>query len=265
MAAPTAASSPTSARRTFDLPSMPICVQFTCNFRQQTQSVTLSPMSLVVATEITAIATAALAFFAIITTGFAYFAFRAQSTQVSILKCQEEQATEHRRRGQAARLYLTELASPAQAAIPDSVQMPGGRVARGPSVTVTAHNTSEQPVYDLGIHWVDWATTAQAGAADQLGTLGPGDNAESERELPGNVIIGRFHAVAYFRDAAGLRWTLTTDGQLKPVPPSLLAGASLIGTGAAASGEPSRDSATTRKIRRRIRRQGQSRSGRQAG
>ena len=195
-------------------------------------------MSLIAATQITAIATGLLALFAIITTGFAYFAFRAQSTQVSILKGQEERAAEERRRGQAARLYLTELTSPEQAAIPVSVQVPEGRVARGPSVTVTVHNTSEQPVYDLRIHWVDWATTVQAGADDQLGTLRPGDTAGSERELPGNATVGQFHAVAYFRDAAGLRWTLTTDGQLKPVPPGLRAGASLIATGAAASGAP---------------------------
>lgn len=176
--------------------------------------------------------------FAIITTLFAYFAFQAQSKQVGILKDQEERADEERRRGQAARLFLTEQLSPGQAAVPDSVQMPGGRAASGPSVAVTVHNTSEQPVYDLRIHWVDWTTTAQAGGDDQRGTLGPGDAAASKRELPGNVTVGQFHAVAYFRDAAGLRWTLTPDGQLKPVPPGLRAGASSIATGAAASGVP---------------------------
>jgi hypothetical protein len=83
-------------------------------------------MSLIAATQITAIATGLLAVFAIITTGFAYVAFQAQSEQVSILKDQEERAAEERRRGQAARVYLTEQTSPGQAAIPDSVQMPGG-------------------------------------------------------------------------------------------------------------------------------------------
>jgi hypothetical protein len=123
-------------------------------------------MSLIATTQITAIATALLALFAIITTGFAYFAFQAQSEQVSILKDQEERAIEERRRGQAARVYLTEKTSPRQAAIPSSVQMPGGRAARGQSAAVTVHNTSEQPVYDLRIHWVDWARKVQAGVED---------------------------------------------------------------------------------------------------
>ncbi len=195
-------------------------------------------VSLIAATQIMAIATGLLAVFAIITTGFAYFAFQAQSEQVSILKDQEKLADEERRRGQAARVYLTEQTFPGLPAIPESVQMPGGRAARGRSVAVTVHNTSEQPVYDLRIHWVDWATAVQAGGDDQRGTLGPGGTAESVRELPHNVTVGQFHAVAYFRDAAGLRWILTIDGQLKPVPPDLRAGASLIATGAAASGVP---------------------------
>jgi hypothetical protein len=49
------------------------------------------------------------------------------------------------------------------------------------------------------------------------------------------VTVGQFHAVACFRDAAGLIWTLTIDGQLKPVPPDLRAGASLIATGVVAT------------------------------
>jgi hypothetical protein len=187
-----------------------------------------------VATWILAITTL-LAFLAAAFAGLvAYFAFQAQSEEVSILKDQEERAAEERRRGQAARVYLTEKTSPEQPAIPHSVQMPGGRAVRGQSVVVTVHNTSQQPVYDLRIHWVDAATKVQAGIEDQRGTLGPSDTAESEREIPGNVTVGQFHAVAYFRDAAGLRWTLTTDGQLQRVPSDLRTGAPSIATGAVA-------------------------------
>jgi hypothetical protein len=192
-------------------------------------------MSLIAANQITAIATGLLALFAIFTTVFAYFAFKAQSDQVSILKGQEERAAEERRRGQAARVYLTEVTTPGFAAIPDSVQTPGGRAARRHALVVSVHNTSEQPIYDLRIHWVDWAAKVQAGVEDKRDTLGPGNTTEADRELPDNVTVGQFRAIAYFRDAAGLRWTLTADGKLKPVPPDLRPGASLIATGAVAT------------------------------
>jgi hypothetical protein len=82
-------------------------------------------------------------------------------------------------------------------------------------VAVTVHNTSKQPVYDLRIHWVDWATAVQAGGDDQRGTLGPGGTAESERELPGNVTIGQFHAVAesvnlYEAPVLGFYWAVAS-------------------------------------------------------
>jgi hypothetical protein len=56
--------------------------------------------------EITAIATAALAFFAIVTAAFAILAFRKQSREVGILAEQNERDISDRCRDQASRVYI---------------------------------------------------------------------------------------------------------------------------------------------------------------
>ena len=53
------------------------------------------------------------------------------------------------------------------------------------------------------------------------------------------MIPDHFVSVAYFRDAAGLRWTLTQGGQLEQADPLLPADAPPIATGAIAAAKAS--------------------------
>lgn len=135
-------------------------------------------MSLIFATQLTAVATAVLAVFAIVTAVFALLAFRKQSREVGAIEKQvtdqetltkqqaelleiqgrqldlqqkqfDQQAGE-RRRAQASRVFMwTEFgvyprATKAQRASGD------GQLE---AVTVHIKNTSEQPVYDVVIGW----------------------------------------------------------------------------------------------------------------
>jgi hypothetical protein len=180
-------------------------------------------MSLAPPTWIGAIATVVLAAGAIVTSVFAVLAFRKQSTEVAALQKQveSEQAergreAEGRRRAQAARVYIT-------------LDVFGGNRA-SPGNECFAGRPDDVPV-----HWVCGDEAVQAGSEDLLGTLGPHSDKQVERDVPGTVTLEQFGPVAYFRDAAGARWTLLPGGELEPVPPELVAGVSLITTRAARS------------------------------
>jgi hypothetical protein len=110
-----------------------------------------------------------------------------------------------------------------------------GRSARPPAMGAVVHNTGDRPVYDFRIHWVALTLGSQAGAEDHLGTLGPQDRTGPvQRDVPADVSAEQFIPVAYFRDAAGLPWTITPNGYLAPVDGNLAAGAPQIATRAAA-------------------------------
>ena len=102
-------------------------------------------MSVDLSGEITAIATAVLATFAIITAIVAYMAFRRQT--------QAREARE-RHRAQASRVFIA-LAIPQQ----------------GPA-RFNVVNTSEQPVYDVEIEWRDNDAIAANTHRRQLAILG---------------------------------------------------------------------------------------------
>jgi hypothetical protein len=87
-------------------------------------------MSLIFATQLTTIATAVLAAFAVITAVFALLAFRKQSREVDILLKQNQREADESRRAQAAYVFT---------AVPQSP---------GPEVRVYARNASHAPVYD---------------------------------------------------------------------------------------------------------------------
>jgi len=210
-------------------------------------------MSLIFATQLTAIATAVLAVFAIVTAVFAIRAFRKQSQEVSdqasMLKIQSEQLAEQRkvngeqigvlalqaaelresleertrdtaerRRAQASCVFIwTELGLDPNWT---QAQRASGKFAPD---AVIAHikNTSEQPVYDLTISW--HKGTAPWALPDHIPVLMP--DVQKDRvhtmdpDLPGNVDRSLFGAVARFRDAAGVHWLLRPDGQLDEEPP----------------------------------------------
>jgi hypothetical protein len=210
-------------------------------------------MSSDLSAEITAIATAALALFAIITAVYAVRAFRKQSQdvrdQASMLKLQSEQLDEQRkinerqtkvldlqaselresleerkrdtaerRRAQASRVFIWIQNSADQHTGHDGIREPFG---------ITAHikNTSEQPVYNLVIDWnrkgAPWRRR------DPFPVLMPGGQETGFLRLPdysgaffdtqADVAKLRW-PVARFRDAAGTHWLLRPDGHLDEQP-----------------------------------------------
>ena len=158
-------------------------------------------MSSDLSAEITAIATAVLAAFAIITATVAYMAFRRQSQEVAILVEQHERDIAQRRMAQASRVFIS---------LED-----GEHPAR-----FTVANTSDQPVYDAEIRWRHTQREAHRRVIrhTQLGTILPGDRPAA---YPARIELGaradpdddRF-TVLIFRDAAGAIWVRRLDGDL---------------------------------------------------
>lgn len=137
-----------------------------------------------------------------------------------------------RLRAQAANVYMTTEATPRE-----RVLSPGGILMVGNvqvTVSVTIHNTSQQPIYDLRLHWVALELSSQSGSEELFGTLGPGGSKRGGRRLEAEIAPEKFVPIAYFRDSAGERWTLDLDGNLADVPAGLAAGAPLVAIGAAA-------------------------------
>lgn len=199
-------------------------------------------MSLIFATQITAIATAVLAVFAIVTAFYAVRAFRKQSQEVSdqaeMLKVQSEQLAEQRkvnaeqirvlglqaaelhesleerqreaaerRRAQASRVFIWIRASPEGS---DPIN----------TAVVGVKNTSQQPIYDLSLSW-------RIGSGEQnehpgpagLTVLMPDEQhafvAGITPGLPADSFLldtSLLGASVVFRDAAGVRWRLRSDG-----------------------------------------------------
>lgn len=221
---------------------------------------------------LTAIGTAALAVFAIVTAILAYMAFRKQAQEVRAIERQvadeqeltrqqaklieiqsgqlealrgqleeqqkasaaqaevlELQATELRQsleerkrqaerahRAQAASVFLTEESFPGR-------KGPRGAAAYGepigvspspPSVTATAHNTSDQPIYDVELRWHLGSAGHGEPNPEPMGTVLPGATHTSKRNFPPGAILETGGAVLRFRDAAGATWMRRPDGGL---------------------------------------------------
>jgi hypothetical protein len=155
-------------------------------------------MSLLAATQFTAIATAILAAGAMVTSVFAYLAFRKQSAEVGLLQRQAARDSEQRRRDQAAHVFAWAEQRPYD-------DDPGDMRA-----AACLRNTSRQPVYNI--------------------RLGRGTTGEQTKLvlLPGedHVILGAGSRVAdgtslvwaEFRDAHDVRWRTDSVGELKELP-----------------------------------------------
>jgi hypothetical protein len=111
---------------------------------------------------------------------------------------------EERRRAQAARVYIARQVFSGNRASSGNEYV-AGRPARPPSVTAVVHNTSEQPVYDVQVHWLSGDPPVREGGEDLVGTLCPHDEKQVTRDMPGTVALEQVVPVAYFRDAAGAR------------------------------------------------------------
>lgn len=207
-------------------------------------------MSEIFAGQLTAVANAVLAAFAIITAVLAGLAFRKQSREVSdqaeMLNLQRRQLEDQREataeqagvlklqaaelreslaertrqaeqmhRSQAARVFLTE--DPFKGRSDRSMATYGEFIGVGPrlpSVTATAHNTSDQPIYDAELYWHAGPAGHGGPNPEPLGTLLPGATHASTRDFPPGTNLEVSGAVLRFRDAAGTKWTRRPDGYL---------------------------------------------------
>jgi hypothetical protein len=150
--------------------------------------------------EITAIATAVLAAFAIITAVFAFLAYRKQSQEVKVLQQQLKDQLEATARQAAASELQAKQQHMAQASKVFVVHLP----MAGKDDNLRIVNTSEQPVYDVKVFLGD---SSEKRAAQDLGTILPG--AAVDTELPDHT-----HAILRFRDAAKSRWLRMEGGDL---------------------------------------------------
>lgn len=138
----------------------------------------------------------------------------ATARQVAEFARQAEQA----RRAQAARVFLTQDAfkgrgDRSRAAYGESI----GIGPKSPSITATAHNTSDQPIYDAELYWHQGSMVYPTSVP--VGTLLPGVTFDSKRDFPRDTKLEVTGAVLRFRDAAGAKWTRRPDGHLEEQQP----------------------------------------------
>jgi hypothetical protein len=86
--------------------------------------------------------------------------------------------------------------------------------AKLPSVTATAYNTSDQPIYDAEFRWHLGSAAYGDPNPELIGTLLPGAEHSSAREFPPGANLEASGAVLCFRDAAGAEWMRRPDGGL---------------------------------------------------
>jgi hypothetical protein len=145
---------------------------------------------------------------------------RLNARQTDVLGLQQQdlrESLEQRRLAQAAMIYMTnDYFSGRNSGSSEEI---GERAAKPPTVTTTIYNASQQPIYDVRVIWMDARDLKEAGDRDFLRTIRPGEHREAEKELPSGSPSDAAIPVAYFRDAAGRRWTLLQDGYLDRVEP----------------------------------------------
>jgi hypothetical protein len=145
-------------------------------------------MSLIFATQLTAVATVALAVLALAAAILAGLAFRKQSREVGILIEESKRQARERRRAQAARVFIAISTDPADKDRP------------------ATQNASDYPTFD-----------AQLWYSNPRGLMGPDD---LHMMLPGTTASGTLlmaaagypEIILTFRDAEGVRWIRMADG-----------------------------------------------------
>jgi hypothetical protein len=203
--------------------------------------------------EITAIATAVLAVFAIVTGIYAVRAFRKQSKEVSdqaeMLRVQSEQLEEQRkinaeqtrvlalqaeelreslgerkreadqrRRAQAAQVFISEEHAPGSSVkgVTDSDRFGAIAFAGVDCIVaiVTVVNGSNQPIYDAELRWYHGSADHGDPNPEPLGTIMPGKKTDTSHDFPLDTNMAVSGAILTFRDAAGVNWIRTADGSL---------------------------------------------------
>jgi hypothetical protein len=186
-------------------------------------------MPLTTPTWIAAIASVVLAVGAVIAVYFARKAFQAQSRQlrgqheineklaeaIPLQTRELRESSDERRRVQAAQVFI-ELDRTAPPGHGSAAPAPPAAETAPWQLTLTVHNTSRQPVYDLYVIWQ--LGTVRMGKPDPMARLMPGCDASFERSGPREATdpaaLGAFVA---FRDAAGVRWAVREDGTLTDI------------------------------------------------
>jgi hypothetical protein len=186
-------------------------------------------MPLTTPTWIAAIASVVLAVGAVIAVYFARKAFQAQSRQlrgqheineklaeaIPLQTRELRESSDERRRVQAAQVFI-ELDRTAPPGHGSAAPAPPAAETAPWQLTLTVHNTSRQPVYDLYVIWQ--LGTVRMGKPDPMARLMPGCDASFERSGPREATdpaaLGAFMA---FRDAAGVRWAVREDGTLTDI------------------------------------------------
>jgi hypothetical protein len=153
---------------------------------------------------VTAVGTAVLAVFAIVTAGFAAAAFWAQSSQLKSEQDERRREAGERRRAQAVQVYVWQ-----------TPPTPLNRGVGSPEASRTAYlvNSSLQPVYDVTMRWLTGEILR--GLTAREAPLMPGDQQTSVTTSDDAADLDGVIAVAFFRDRAGLTWQTYADGRLE--------------------------------------------------
>jgi hypothetical protein len=175
-------------------------------------------MSMLVAAQVLAIATAALAVLAVPAGLFAGLAFRKQSAEVKLLQEQAKRDSDERRRAQASHVFLTKTTA--------RVPMPTGPAGSGvaPAVSslvkVRLTNSSDQPVFEVEFTWY-WGDRKREPTVRPapIAVVLPGKGTDQEQPAAFKG-VGSITADATFRDAAGVWWRRGLGGRLYDLTPA---------------------------------------------
>ena len=191
-------------------------------------------MSLLLSTQVTAVATAVLAAFAILTAVVAWMAFRKQAQEVTLLQVQlREQEELAERQAAVLELQTKELAGSVEERRINREQRHRAQAARvfiwhdrqfANIVIAYIKNASEQPIYDVEIAWYVGSTIYGTEPVEQ--PLMPGEqrntnpnmSVASDKSVRDVEDIATLRAELWFRDAAGTSWRARPDGIVEEVP-----------------------------------------------
>jgi hypothetical protein len=179
-------------------------------------------MSLLVAAQITAIATAILAVGAIVTAVLAYRALIKETQEVRAIERQVTDQQEFaRRQSEVLELQARELDESLAERKWEAEQRriaQASRIFTGAApfsedtadVSPRVVNASDLPVYDAQL----WHSAHSDPDYDDLGTILPGEAIVGAGRYPAGTNPAKMNVILKFRDAAGVTWIRTQEGAL---------------------------------------------------
>lgn len=152
-------------------------------------------MSLIFATQLTAVATLALAILALVAAGLAGFAFWRQSQEVGLLLEQNKRDIAERRRAQASRVFPAVVGDP-----PRPPQL----------IHPYAHNASDLPIYETQIWYAE--PSGDISGPESVGMIMPAGEATAGKVFVFGDALKTITLT--FRDATGVLWVRLPGGYL---------------------------------------------------